>query len=221
MISGACSNVRTNVRPAAHPHLRSWTGETSLVTINPVIVILLFHFWREIMHFKFAGVDPLSTGCAPTEEKREEIIKQMMPSSFSDIVDWCGKNDVLVIMKGPADNDAVRAFSWKSAIEWFKNLLEDHQLIVMRRRLVGYEWRIYLISKPNVLLYATTAEEYKEATQNGYEVYVVSMGTRLAGGHSISYPIQWPFLRYVEIAELAETTWNAYMEKQSVPTPAH
>lgn len=173
------------------------------------------------MHFKFAGVDPLSTGCAPTEEKREEAIEQMISKLFCTTVDNVGKNEKLVIMKGPPDEAKTPAFGWRSVIEWLRIFLEEHQLIVMRRRLVGYEWRLYLVRSPDVLLYAPTTEEYKEAKKHGYEVSVVSTGTRLAGGHTISYPIQWPFLQYVKIATDAKLGWNSYMEKQAARTQAY
>jgi hypothetical protein len=166
------------------------------------------------MHFKFAGVDPLFCGCAQTEEKREQIIKKTMQKLFNETIDRAAKGERFVIMKGPADKATLS--SWRSVvIEWLKIFFEEHQLIVMRRRLVGYEWRIYLVRDPDVLLYAPTAEEYKEAKKHGYEVSVVSMGTRFVGGHSISRPIQWPFLQYVENTMHSKTSWNSYMEKQA------
>jgi hypothetical protein len=172
------------------------------------------------MRFKFVGVDPLSTGCALTEEKREGVIEQIISGLSGATMDSVGKNKKLVIMRGPPRETTPPASSWKNAIEWFKLFLEERQLVVVRRRLVGYEWRIYVVNDQDVLLYAPTTEEYKEAVKNGYEVSVISTGTRLTGGHAISYPIQWPFLEYVKIATTAKSDWNAYMEKQSVRVQA-
>lgn len=119
--------------------------------------------------------------------------------------------------KTPEDREARIASLIPPAFLPAKNTsAKANALIIMRRRLAGYEWRMYEIPSIDWLLYVSAVEENTVANREGYDLTVVTMGTRLLSGHVYSYPIEQPYNSLFIKAHLgAKRAWRSWLEKQA------
>lgn len=89
-------------------------------------------------------------------------------------------------------------------------------LIIMRRRLSGYEWRMYEIPNLDWLVRVSSMEENTVANREGYDLTVMTMVTRRFFGNDYSYPGERPYHNLsLRIRLGIKRTWRSWMEKQA------
>ncbi len=141
----------------------------------------------------------MGTGTAKTDDDRKECIRETLPSALPPMKMWSEVKpdapETFVVMKKD----------------------DPDRFVLMRRNFEGYQWRVYGIRQPELLLSEETRRAVKQLARDGFDVEVRVIGALQVGKHTLYRTRTQPYWSYLQ-DHAAQENLPTSVEAESFPS---